>query len=58
MFFKPGLNKSTMINITCNLLKQHANWSLETIMGSVVPAYPTSNARGTSDFQRGDPGTR
>jgi hypothetical protein len=57
LFLKPGLNKLTM-NKTMNILKQHSLlWSLEAIMGSVAPVYPTTSIRGEFDNQ-GSPGTR
>ena len=51
-FFKPGLNKDTMINFTCLLQKHMGLWSIAS--DSFVPAYPS--IRGTIENQRGSPG--
>jgi hypothetical protein len=55
-FFKPGINKHTMNNFTCNILKHQALWSF-TAMITSAPVYPAST-RGSEDNQRGSPGTR
>lgn len=48
---KPGLNKLTMMNSTCTLLKQRMQWQALAI-GSFAPVYPTS-IRGSEDNHRG-----